>query len=55
MSGSPIVSAAGEAIGIISTGSEESVDAAFDGLMALNPVLLDSLPAWLTKRLAARS
>jgi len=32
MSGSPIVSAAGAAIGIISTGSEESVDAAFDGL-----------------------
>ena len=55
MSGSPIVSAAGAAIGIISTGSEESVDAAFDGLIALNPVLLDCLPAWLTKRLAARS
>jgi len=52
MSGSPIVSAAGAAIGVISTGSEGSVDAAFDGLATHNPVLLDCLPAWLTKQLA---
>jgi hypothetical protein len=52
MSGSPIVSTAGAAIGVISTGHEGSEDAAFDGLMRLNPVLLDCLPAWLTKQLA---
>jgi hypothetical protein len=51
MSGSPIVSAAGAAIGVISTGSEGSVDAAFDGRMTFNPVLLDCLPARVTKRL----
>jgi hypothetical protein len=54
MSGSPIVSTAGAAIGVISTGHEGSEDAAFDRLMRLNPVLLDCLPAWLTKRLALR-
>src|SRR5262245_35880994 len=47
MSGSPIVSAAGAAIGLISTSSE----GAFEGLAPFNPVLLDCLPARLTKRL----
>jgi len=42
MSGSPIVSAAGAAIGVISTGSEGSI-------AVLQPVLLDCLPAWLAR------
>ena len=49
MSGSPIVSAAGAAIGLISTSSK----GAFDGLAPFHPVLLDCLPAWLTKQLVS--